>query len=121
MVNGQIKARLRRIKSIHDFAEKITDKKWEQAINKRHKIALEDILIDKHEFFNRLWKLGVTEKKLEEYFSIWKDKGSFKEVKSGRFKGKFYLSKTFNNLPKEEQQRLEDSFFEEKTVHIKKA
>lgn len=108
MSRGQIGARKRRILFVYNEAKRVTDKRVEQAVNEKGKCELEDILIDKNRFFNRLMReIGVRKATLEDYFEVWKTEGSFMEFKFGRFQGTFCLSKVYHNLPESEQNKID--------------
>lgn len=106
---GQMKARLKRIRHVRDRARQITANRIEKARQEKRKLELEDILINKRRFINKLMiEMGVTQKKVEEYFEIWKTEEVFKEFTfSESFPRTFCLSQEFNNLPIDEQNRMD--------------
>ena len=87
---------------------KLTERRIEKAKKEKGMVELEDILIDKNRFFNRLMmEWGVREATLEDYFEVWENKGIFKEFKFTSFEGNFCLTDAYNNLPESEKNKAD--------------
>ena len=102
-----MQARRKRINSMYMRVRKLTERRIEKAKKEKGMVELEDILIDKNRFFNRLMmEWGVREATLEDYFEVWENKGIFKELYTG-FQVSFCLTDAYNNLPKSEQNKVD--------------